>query len=70
LAECPNGTRGRTGVYEMFEMDKEIENAILKGATELDIKEIIRRKGMYTMQEDAIMKCTKRIVPFEEVNNL
>lgn len=69
-AECPNGTRGRTGVYEMFEMDKEIENAILKGATELDIKEIIRRKGMYTMQEDAIMKCTKRIVPFEEVNNL
>ena len=69
-AECPNGTRGRTGVYEMFEMDKEIENAILKGATELDIKEIIRRKGMYTMQEDAIMKCTKGIVPFEEVNNL
>ena len=68
--ECPNGTRGRIGVYEMFEMDKEIEEAILRTPNEPDIRKIVRRKGMLSMQEDAIMKCSQRMIPFEEVNSL
>ena len=35
--DCPKGTRGRMAVFEMFKMDKEIENAILKDPTELSI---------------------------------
>jgi type IV pilus assembly protein PilB len=68
--ECPNGTRGRMAVMEVFEMDKDLENAILKGANELDIAKIVRQKGMITMKEDAIIKSMNKLVPFEEVNML
>lgn len=65
--ECSTGTRGRIAVFEMFEMDKDIENVISKNISENDVAKIVRQKGMFTMQEDAIMKCAKRLVPFEEI---
>jgi len=67
---CPNGTRGRMAVFEMFEMDKEIEEAVLRKATELEIRDIVRQKGMLNIQEDALVKCAAGLVPFEEVNSL
>lgn len=68
--ESASGILGRTAVAEVFEMDKQLEAAILKGATDLDIYKVVRAKGMLTMKEDAIVKAMKRIVPFEEVNTL
>lgn len=68
--DCPNGTRGRTAVMEVLEMDKEIESIVLKNPTEIAIFEQARGKGMLTMKEDAILKAMKREIPFEEVNNL
>lgn len=66
----PTGTRGRVAVYEMFEMDKEIEEVILKNPTEFEIAKTVRRKGMLTMREDAMLKAFKGQIPFEEVNKL
>ncbi len=68
--ECPNGTRGRQAVMEVFEMDKELESAVLKGANEIEIAKIVRSKGMITMKEDAIIKSMNQRIPFEEVNML
>jgi type IV pilus assembly protein PilB len=68
--ECPNGTRGRIAVFEMFEMDKDIERAILGSAAELEIAKIVRSKGMLTMKEDAMLKVFKGEIPFEEMNKL
>lgn len=68
--ECPTGSRGRISVTEVFEMDKDIEGAILKNASELEIDKILRGKGMIRMKEDAIIKSFKRLVPFEEVGTL
>ena len=64
------GTKGRTSVLEVFKMDKDIENAILKNPTELEISKILRKKGMLTMKEDAMIKAFQKIIPFEEVNKL
>ncbi len=69
-AECPNGTRGRQAVMEVFEMDKELETAVLKGANEIEIGKIVRSRGMITMKEDAIIKSMNQQIPFEEVNML
>lgn len=69
-AECPNGTRGRTAVFEVMQMDQEIEHIILTNPVETDIYNAARKKGMLTMKEDAIIKSFDRIVPFEEVNAL
>lgn len=69
-SECPNGTRGRLAVMEVFEMDKDLEAVILKNPTELEITKITRAKGMITMKEDAILKAMHRQIPFEEVSGL
>ncbi len=67
---CPAGTRGRVAVFEMFEMDKELEQIILSNASELAIGKHLRAKGMLTMREDALLKVFAGKVPFEEVNKL
>jgi type II secretory ATPase GspE/PulE/Tfp pilus assembly ATPase PilB-like protein len=68
--DCPSGTRGRVGVYEMFDMNTELEKAILANKPEDDLFQIVRKNGMITMKEDAIIKSAQGIVPFEEVNTL
>jgi type IV pilus assembly protein PilB len=67
---CPNGTVGRTAVMEVLAMDKDVEQVILKNATEVELLKVARQKGMLTMKEDAIIKAFQRIIPFEEVNTL
>ncbi|MEN9614035.1 MAG: hypothetical protein RLZZ347_342 [Candidatus Parcubacteria bacterium] len=69
-ANCPNGTRGRVAVTEMFMMDKDVEQVILKNPVESEIMKVLRAKGMHTMKEDAIFKAFKREIPFSEVNAL
>jgi hypothetical protein len=68
--ECPSGTRGRVGVYEMFDMNIELERAILANKPEDELYSIVRKSGMLTMKEDAIIKSAQGLVPFEEVNTL
>ncbi|MFA6554637.1 MAG: GspE/PulE family protein [Candidatus Paceibacterota bacterium] len=68
--DCPKGTRGRMAVFEMFAMDKEIENAILTNPVESEILAIARKRGMLSMRESAIVKAFEKKIPFEEVNKL
>ncbi len=68
--ECPNGTKGREAVFEMFRMTKEIEEIILKNPVESEIYKIARSQGLITMKEDAIRKAMQKIIPFEEINEL
>ncbi len=69
--ECPKGIKGRVGVFEMYEMDKQLESIILKSPTDAEIYNYLRKeKGMITMKEDAIIKSLNKIIPFEEVGNL
>jgi len=67
--ECPSGTRGRIAVYEMFKIDQEMQNVILKSPTNGEIYKVARKKGMLTMKEDAMLKSVKGIIPFTEVYN-
>jgi type IV pilus assembly protein PilB len=68
--ECPSGMRGRTAVYEILNINKEIEEIILKDPSEIDIKKIARANGMFTMKEDAIIKAFNKEIPFSEINTL
>ncbi len=69
-SDCPSGTRGRIAVMEVMEMDKDVENIILKNPTEPELTKLMRTKGMLMMKEDAIIKAMHRLIPFEEVNML
>lgn len=68
--ESPKGVRGRTPVFEMFAMTKELERMILTDPTEGALWPIVRAQGMLTMKEDAIIKALEKKIPFEEVNKL
>lgn len=68
--ECPSGTHGRIACFEVFDMSQDLERAILAGKPEEDMFGIVRKQGMLTMKEDAIIKSAKGVVPFEEVNTL
>jgi len=66
----PQGLKGRTGVFEIIEMDEDIEKVILKNAVNTEIEALVRSKGMLTMKEDGLIKAFNKIIPFEEANKL
>ncbi|MHB8710129.1 MAG: GspE/PulE family protein [Minisyncoccota bacterium] len=68
--ECPNGTRGRTAVFELLRMDKDLEQVVLKKPVEEDIYAAARAGGMLTMREGAIIKALTGEIPFEEISTL
>lgn len=66
--ECPGGTRGRIGVFEILEVDKEIEEIILRKPAESEMLEAARAKGMLTMKDDALLKAFEGVIPIQAVN--
>ncbi len=68
--ECPMGTAGRTAVFEILTMDKDLEHIVLTDPVAEKVYAAARSRGMLTMREDAIIKALSGEVPFEEVNTL
>jgi type IV pilus assembly protein PilB len=68
--DCPNGTRGRLAVFEIMQMDKDLEKVVLESPVEEKVYAVARAKGMFTMREDAIMKALAGKIPFQEVDTL
>ncbi|MFA7653759.1 MAG: GspE/PulE family protein [Candidatus Magasanikbacteria bacterium] len=68
-SECSGlGYKGRIGIYEIFAMNKEIENLILSGqVSEYAIQELAIKNGMITMAQDGILKALDKITTIEEV---
>ena len=64
------GMEGRIAVFEMLEIDKDVEKAILGKKDENEIYKIARSKGMITLKEDALLKSMNGQVPFRECMGL
>ena len=67
--ECPSGMRGRIPIFEMFAVDKEMQNIILKRPQEEEIYKLARSRGMLSIREDAIIKAIEGEVPLQEIYN-
>ena len=62
------GTKGRVGIFEIFEMTPSLEKIILSSAiSEIAIAAEAQRQGMITMKQDGIMKALVGLVSIEEV---
>ncbi|MBU1613177.1 GspE/PulE family protein [Patescibacteria group bacterium] len=68
-AECSGlGYKGRIGIYEIFTMNKELEQIILsEQVSEYAIQELITKNGMVTMAQDGVLKVLDKITTVEEV---
>ncbi|MCA9360580.1 type II/IV secretion system protein [Candidatus Nomurabacteria bacterium] len=67
-ATCATGYRGRTAVTEVLEIDEEMQELILKNASEEEFFQSARKNGFVTIQEDAIIKALNHEIPLEEMN--
>lgn len=66
-SDCTDGYKGRLGIYELFEMDKSIEQLLLKQATSSVIQRQAQQNGMLTMQQDGLLKALTGLTTIEEV---
>jgi type IV pilus assembly protein PilB len=67
--ESASGMSGRVALFEMFKIDKEMQNIILKNPQEQEIYKRARSHGMLTLREDAILKSIKGEIPLQEIYN-
>jgi len=69
-AKCNNlGYKGRVGIYEFLEGGLDLEEIILKDASELALKALSEKRGMVTMQEDGVLKTLSGETTFKEVES-
>jgi type II secretory ATPase GspE/PulE/Tfp pilus assembly ATPase PilB-like protein len=62
------GYKGRVGIYEIFAMNKEVEEAILADQVSAShIEDLARKQGMITMVQDGLLKAMEGLTSVEEV---
>jgi type IV pilus assembly protein PilB len=67
-ATCNNtGYKGRAGLYEVMEVDEDIKELVLVGASALELKKKAIEKGMLTLRRSGLMKVMQGITTLEEV---
>ena len=67
-ANCANtGFSGRTGIYELIQVDDEIRRLIVKGADSGSILSKAKSLGMRTLRQDGLQKVLAGQTTFEEV---
>lgn len=64
------GYKGRVGVFEFLEGGLDLEQIILKDASELTLKNLSEKQGMVTMQEDAVLKVLIGETSIEEAESV
>ncbi|MBM3261370.1 type II/IV secretion system protein [Candidatus Kaiserbacteria bacterium] len=66
----PTGMHGRLAVFEVLEMSNDLERVVLSSPADSKLWAVARAQGMLTMQEDAMMKAFRKLIPFSEINTL
>ena len=61
------GYNGRVGIYEMLDVDVEIQRLITANAAPDEIREVARRRGFRTLLEDGLKKAARGETTAEEV---
>jgi type II secretory ATPase GspE/PulE/Tfp pilus assembly ATPase PilB-like protein len=64
------GYRGRTGIFEAFLVDDEMEKFILTSPSISELREMAKKKGMVTMYQDGLLKVIEGITTIEEVERV
>jgi type IV pilus assembly protein PilB len=65
---CRNtGYKGRTGLYEVMEVDDELRELILVGASSMELKKKALERGMITLRRSGLVKVMQGMTTMEEV---
>jgi type IV pilus assembly protein PilB len=61
------GYKGRCGLYEVMEVDDEVRELILVGASAVELKKKAIERGMYTLRRSGLVKIMEGVTTLEEV---
>lgn len=68
---CPecgdSGYKGRIGIYEIFEMDDDLQALVLKKSAVSEIRNLAEKKGMISLVKDGLAKIAEGQTTIEEV---
>lgn len=65
---CNNvGYSGRTGIFEVLEMTKNLEQIVIENPSENEISKEANKQGMITMKQDGVIKVLLGETSFEEI---
>jgi type IV pilus assembly protein PilB len=66
----PRGYSGRAGLYEVMDVNEEIQKLIVTQATSAEIQRTAVAQGMITMRQDGYLKALQGLTTIEEVNRV
>ena len=62
-----SGYKGRLGIYEILTMSDEIKASLSENVSEYQMRELAKKQGMTTMQQDGVLKVLDGITTVEEI---
>jgi len=68
--QSPKGYLGRAGVYEVMDVNIDIQNMIVARSTSAEIEKMAISQGMITMRQDGYLKILQGLTTIEEVNRV
>jgi len=68
--QTPRGYSGRAGLYEVMDVNEDIQDLIVKRATSAEIQRKAIEQGMVTMRQDGYLKALAGLTTLEEVNRV
>jgi type IV pilus assembly protein PilB len=64
---CNNGYKGRFAMVECLEMTKEVKTIVVKGGSNIEIRDAAVANGMVTLRRAGLMNCMRGITTIDEV---
>lgn len=68
--QTPHGYSGRAGIFEVMDVNADIQKLIINHATSLEIQRLAVSQGMITMRQDGYLKALSGVTTIEEVNRV
>jgi len=69
-ADCTEGYKGRTGLYQVMPMSDEIQAIVLAGGNVQQITEAAQRAGVRDLRQSALLKLKNGITSLAEINRV
>ena len=69
-ADCTEGYKGRTGIYQVMPMSEEIQTIVLEGGSALKITEAAERAGVSDLRKSALLKVRNGVTSLAEINRV
>jgi type IV pilus assembly protein PilB len=64
------GYKGRLGLYELFPIDNEVKEFILKSPSHTQLEEMAAKKGTVTMRQDGFLKVAQGVTDIAEIHRM